>query len=68
MIAWMGQLMFHYGLVQKVEDTTVKQRYRTDQVDVPWMRSSNRHLKLPSDLLEKVLKPTYIRTDGWIMK
>jgi N6-L-threonylcarbamoyladenine synthase/protein kinase Bud32 len=53
MIAWMGQLMFHYGSVQKVEDTTVTQRYRTDQVDVPWMKTSPAHLKLPSDMLEK---------------
>ncbi len=53
MIAWMGQLMFHYGSVQKVEDTTVIQRYRTDQVDVPWMKTSPTHLKLPSNMVEK---------------
>lgn len=53
MIAWMGQLMFHYGSVQKVENTTVIQRYRTDQVDVPWMKSSPAHLKLPSNMVEK---------------
>lgn len=53
MIAWMGQLMFQYGSVQKVEDTTVIQRYRTDQVDVPWMKTSPAHLKLPSNMLEK---------------
>lgn len=53
MIAWMGQLMFHYGSVQKVEDTTVTQRYRTDQVDVPWMKTSPAHLELPSDMVEK---------------
>lgn len=53
MIAWMGQLMFHYNKVQKVEDTTVIQKYRTDQVDVPWMRSSKQHLKLPGNLVEK---------------
>ncbi len=53
MIAWMGQLMFHYGFVQKVWDTTVIQKYRTDQVDVPWMKSSGEHLKLPSSMVEK---------------
>ncbi len=53
MIAWMGQLMFQYGSVQKVEDTTVIQRYRTDQVDVPWMKTSPVHLELPSNMLEK---------------
>lgn len=53
MIAWMGHLMFHYGSVQKVENTTVIQRYRTDQVDVPWMKSSPTHLKLPSHMVDK---------------
>lgn len=53
MIAWMGQLMFHYGLVQKVGDTTVIQRYRTDQVDVPWMKNSLKQLRLPSSMIEK---------------
>jgi N6-L-threonylcarbamoyladenine synthase/protein kinase Bud32 len=53
MIAWMGQLMFHYGLVQKVEETTVIQKYRTDQVDVPWMKSSKHSLQLPPEMLEK---------------
>lgn len=53
MIAWMGQLMFHYDSVQKVEDTTVIQKYRTDQVDVPWMKTSPVHLELPSNMMEK---------------
>lgn len=53
MIAWMGQMMFHYGLVHKIKDTTVIQRYRTDQVDVPWMKNSGKHLKLPLDMVEK---------------
>ena len=65
MIAWMGQLMFHYGLVQKIEDTTVIQKYRTDQVDVPWMKSSPVQLKLPSRLLEKGAEAN-IYPDEWM--
>jgi N6-L-threonylcarbamoyladenine synthase/protein kinase Bud32 len=53
MIAWMGQLMFHYGLIPKLKDTRVIQRYRTDQVNVPWMKTSSRLLKLPIELLDK---------------
>lgn len=53
MIAWMGQLMLKYGLVTGIEDTGVIQKYRTDKVDVPWMKSSNKHLHLPKNLLEK---------------
>ncbi len=53
MIAWMGQLMYQQGMQDTVENSTVIQKYRTDQVDVPWMKSSNKHLKLPPELLEK---------------
>ncbi len=56
MIAWMGQLMYKNGLVKplaSMEDTTVIQRYRTDQVDVPWMKSSNAKLILPDEILAK---------------
>ncbi len=53
MIAWIGQLMFHYGLLHKIEDTKVIQRYRTDQVNVPWMKASTKLLKLPIGLLDK---------------
>ena len=48
MIAWMGQLMDKNGLVNGINDTKVVQKYRTDQVDVPWMKSSKKTLKLPS--------------------
>ncbi|MBI5679409.1 MAG: bifunctional N(6)-L-threonylcarbamoyladenine synthase/serine/threonine protein kinase [Methanobacterium sp.] len=53
MIAWMGQLMYKHGLKQKIKDTTVIQKYRTDQVDVPWMHKSKKHLTLPADIIEK---------------
>jgi bifunctional N6-L-threonylcarbamoyladenine synthase / protein kinase Bud32 len=53
MIAWMGQLMHKNGLVTDIGDTGIIQKYRTDQVDVPWMKSSERVLELPSDILEK---------------
>ena len=53
MIAWMGQLMYKNGLVKKISDTSVIQKYRTDEVDVPWMKSSNTSLKLPPEMVEK---------------
>lgn len=53
MIAWMGQLMNQHGFVRDIKDTGVIQKYRTDQVDVPWMKSSNKELKLPKNILEK---------------
>lgn len=36
MIAWLGILMHKSGTRQKIEDTEVKQRYRTDEVQVTW--------------------------------
>ena len=66
MIAWMGQLMHKNDLVTDIEDTGIIQKYRTDQVDVPWMKSSERILELPSDILEKGAEANiYTRTmDG----
>ncbi len=37
MIAWLGILMFKSGYRQKIEDTLVKQKFRTDEVEVTWI-------------------------------
>ena len=36
MIAWLGNLMYSSGVRMSVEDTTVEQRFRTDEVEVTW--------------------------------
>lgn len=36
MIAWNGFLAHDSGVRQEVEDTSIMQRWRTDQVDIPW--------------------------------
>ena len=36
MIAWTGILAHQAGLRQDVMDTGIKQRWRTDEVDIPW--------------------------------
>ena len=36
MIAWTGILAYKHGRRQKLRETGVKQRWRTDQVDIPW--------------------------------
>jgi len=53
MIAWLGQLVYRYRGPDALEDTTVVQRYRTDEVDVPWMRESEAGIELPPDILAK---------------
>ncbi|MCU0860265.1 MAG: UGMP family protein, partial [Thermoplasmata archaeon] len=37
MIAWTGVVMHGAGLRTRVEESTVRQRFRTDEVDLPWM-------------------------------
>lgn len=53
MIAWLGLLMHQHGIKQNIEDTKVIQRYRTDEVDVPWMKKSTLKLELPDQLVAK---------------
>ncbi len=36
MIAWTGILAYKHGVRQKLKDTEVTQRWRADQVDIPW--------------------------------
>ncbi|MFQ6129535.1 MAG: bifunctional N(6)-L-threonylcarbamoyladenine synthase/serine/threonine protein kinase [Candidatus Hadarchaeaceae archaeon] len=36
MIAWTGVLAYKHGVRRKLEETGVNQRWRTDQVDIPW--------------------------------
>jgi len=38
MIAWLGCLMHGAGARQKLEETAVRQRYRTDEVEVGWRK------------------------------
>jgi len=39
MISWAGLLAYKSGVRQKIEDTMVRQRWRTDEVEVPWRTS-----------------------------
>ncbi|WP_292611126.1 bifunctional N(6)-L-threonylcarbamoyladenine synthase/serine/threonine protein kinase [Methanobacterium sp. BAmetb5] len=53
MNAWLGLIMYQNSKKMDIGDTRVKQRFRTDQVDVPWREKSPLKLKLPSELLAK---------------
>ena len=37
MIAWTGLVMHNAGVRTRLEDSAVRQRFRTDEVDLPWM-------------------------------
>jgi len=36
MIAWLGNIMFNSGIRMSINDTVVRQRFRTDEVEVTW--------------------------------
>ena len=38
MIAWTGSVMYGAGVRTRLEDSSVRQRFRTDEVDLPWMK------------------------------
>ena len=53
MIAWLGHLMYEtYGPL-KLEDTHIIQRFRTDEVDAPWVDNTINKINLPDVLLAK---------------
>ena len=53
MIAWLGQLMYKaYGPLS-IEDTNIIQRFRTDEVDAPWVDNRKEKLNLPKELKAK---------------
>ncbi|MGN1363219.1 MAG: bifunctional N(6)-L-threonylcarbamoyladenine synthase/serine/threonine protein kinase [Methanobrevibacter sp.] len=53
MIAWLGLLRSKYFGFMDIEDTHIIQRYRTDEVDVPWVKDINNKIKLPNNLIAK---------------
>lgn len=44
MIAQAGYLMYQSGYRSEIENATVDQRFRIDQVEVPWIKSSGRKI------------------------
>ena len=38
MIAWTGILAFKHGQVTKIEESAIRQRWRTDEVEIPWRK------------------------------
>lgn len=53
MIAWLGLLTYnHFGSLN-MEDTGIIQRFRTDEVDVPWVDNEKTFLDLPDNLIAK---------------
>ena len=71
MIAWLGLLMCREFGPMKMSDTGIIQRFRTDEVDIPWIDNTKSLLKLPDDLIAKgaesnIIKSSYMDEDAVI--
>lgn len=53
MIAWLGILMNSVNGPLDMEDTGIIQRFRTDEVEIPWVDNQKTYLKLPERLIAK---------------
>ena len=65
MIAWLGLLMCKEFGPMDLADTGIIQRFRTDEVDIPWIDNTKSYLKLSDDLIAKgaesnILKSSYM--------
>lgn len=73
MIAWLGQLTYKYFGAVDISDTSIIQRFRTDEVDVPWVNNEVHKIKLPNNLLAKgaesdIVKKSYFGKDAILKK
>ena len=65
MIAWLGLLMCEEFGPMDLADTGIIQRFRTDEVDIPWIDNTKSYLQLSDDLIAKgaesnILKSSYM--------
>ena len=61
MIAWLGLLMCREFGPMDLKDTGVIQKFRTDEVDIPWIDNDKSYLKLPDDLIAKGAESNIVR-------
>ena len=69
MIAWLGLLMCNEFGSMELSDTGIIQRFRTDEVDIPWVDNTKSYLELPDDLIAKgaesnIIKSSYMGKDA----
>ena len=65
MIAWLGLLMCNEFGPMELKDTGIIQKFRTDEVDIPWIDNSKTYLKLPDEFIAKgaesnIVKSSYL--------
>ncbi len=61
MIAWLGLLMCKEFGPMELSDTGIIQKFRTDEVDIPWIDNSKTYLKLPEEFIAKGAESNIVR-------
>ena len=62
MIAWLGLLMCRQFGPMELKDTGIIQRFRTDEVDIPWIDNTKSYLKLSDEFIAKGAESNIVRT------
>lgn len=65
MIAWLGILMCQEFGPMDLSQTNIMQKFRTDEVDIPWIDNTKSYLRLSDDLIAKgaesnIVKSSYL--------
>ena len=62
MIAWLGLLMCRQFGPMDMADTGIIQKFRTDEVDIPWIDNTKTYLKLDDDFIAKGAESNIVKT------
>lgn len=62
MIAWLGLLMYKQFGPMDLADTGIIQKFRTDEVDIPWIDNTKTYLKLPDEFIAKGAESNIVRS------
>lgn len=63
MIAWLGLLMCNEFGPMDLSDTGIIQKFRTDEVDIPWIDNSKSYLTLPDELIAKGAESNIVKSE-----
>ena len=63
MIAWLGLLMCNEFGPMDLNDTGIIQKFRTDEVDIPWIDNSKTYLTLPDELIAKGAESNIVKSN-----
>lgn len=63
MIAWLGLLMYNEFGPLDLKDTGIIQKFRTDEVDIPWIDNAKSYLELSNDLIAKGAESNIVKSE-----